>query len=119
MAWDLAGGSTNDCTKVRYFSPTPRKLQPTRIVFQVLLYKDAPRVIWRIWKLLPVKVEGTFAPSRSLSEVLGSGSPPSYNGGATGQSSTRTQHAESEHDDFGTIVTEVTTITKRYRLEDA
>jgi hypothetical protein len=73
---------------------------------------------WRIWKLLPVQVEGAFTPSQSSSGTPGSGPPPSY-GGATGQSSARTHHAESERDDFGTIVTEVTTITKRYRLEDA
>jgi hypothetical protein len=118
VVWDLAGGSTKDGTKVRCFSSTPRELQPTRVIFQVLLYKDAPRETWRIWKLLPVKVEGVSTLPRALSEVLGSGSPPSYNGGATEQSSTRIHHADSERDDFGTIVTEVTTITKRYRLED-
>jgi hypothetical protein len=119
VVWDLAGGSTKDGTKVRSFPSTPRKVQPTKVIFQVLLYKDAPRETWRIWKLLPVKVEGVFTPPRALSEVFGSGSPPSYNGAATEQSSTRTQHAESVHDDFGTIITEVTTITKRYRVEDA
>ena len=48
--------------------------------------------------------------------------PPLYEGAPTGQSSTRTQRAESERDDFGTIVTEVTTVTtstrRRYRVED-
>jgi len=95
VAWDLKGGSANDGTKV-------------------ILFKDAPpRRAWRIWKLLPAGVQG---PSQSPSETLGSGSPPSYDGDAT----TRTQHAESERDDFGTIVTEVTTVTtrKRYRVED-
>ena len=64
-----------------------------------------------------MKIEGSLSPS---SEVLGSG-PPSYDEGATGQSSVRTQVAESERDDFGTVVTEVTTVTtrKRYRVEDA
>ena len=82
-------------------------------------------IIWtseaQIWKLIPVEVEGATAASRSSSEALGSGSPPSYDGGVTGQSSTGAQHVESERDDFGTIVTEVTTITtrKRYRVEDA
>jgi hypothetical protein len=76
----------------------------------------------RIWKLIPVKVEGIFTPSQPSSETLGSGFPPSYDAEATvGQSSTRAQHAESERDDFGTIVTEVTTVTtrRRYRVEDA
>jgi hypothetical protein len=68
-----------------------------------------------------MKVEDAFMPSQSSSETLGSGFPPSYDGDATGQSSTRAQYAESEQDDFGTVVTEVTTVTtrKRYRVEDA
>ena len=82
-----------------------------------------------MWKLIPVKVESTFTPSLSFSENLGSGPLPSYDGDATGQSSTRTQHFESEQDEFGTIVNEVTVVTtntnstvttrKRYRVGDA
>ena len=51
--------------------------------------------------------------------MLGLGSLPSYDGDATGQSST-TLNMESEHDDFSTIVTEVTTVTtcRRYQVED-
>jgi len=74
-----------------------------------------------------VKVESTLTPSRP-SETLGSGSLPPYDGDATGQSSTHAQHAESEQDEFGTIVNEVTVVTtnststvttrKRYRVED-
>ena len=54
------------------------------------------------------------------SETFDSGSLPSYDGDATGQSSARAQHAEYERDDFGTVVTEVTTITtrKKYRVQD-
>ena len=67
-----------------------------------------------MWKLIPVKVEA--------SETMGQGLPPSYEGDATGRSSARTQRAESERDDFGTIVNEVTTVTttthRRYRVED-
>ena len=67
-------------------------------------------------------VEGISIPLRSPSEPLG-GFPPSYNRDTTGYSSTRTQHAEPERDDFGTIVTEVTTTVvttrKKYRVEDA
>jgi len=46
------------------------------------------------------------------------GIPPPYEGGTTGEPSTRTQ-CETEHDDFGTVVTEVTTVTtrKKYRVE--
>ena len=60
----------------------------------------------------------------SPTEKVGQEFPPSYEGDGTGQSSTRTQRAESsERDDFGTIVTEVTTVTtstrRRYRVEDA
>ena len=58
---------------------------------------------------------------RSPNETGGQESPPLYEGDETGQPSTRAQHAESERDDFGTIVTEVTTVTtrRRYRVEDA
>ncbi|KAF9781774.1 hypothetical protein BJ322DRAFT_243563 [Thelephora terrestris] len=83
---------------------------------------DKERMSHRIWNLIPVKVEGAFLPSQFSSGTLGSGFPPSYDGApATGQSSTHTRIAESERDEFGTIVTEVTTVTtrKRYRVEDA
>lgn len=72
-----------------------------------------------------MKVEGKFTPSQPSSETPGSSSLPSYDGDGSGQSSTHSQHAESERDDFGTIVTEFTTNTtvvttrKRYRVEDA
>ena len=65
-----------------------------------------------MWRLISVNVEA--------SETMGQRPPPSYEGDTTEQSSARTQHAESERDDFGTIVTEVTTVTtrKRYRVEN-
>ena len=68
-----------------------------------------------------MRVEGRSTHSGSSSETLGSGSPPSYDGNTTGQPSARTQQTEFQRDDFGTIVTEVTTVTthKRYRVEDA
>jgi len=84
------------------------------------MYQDGVRPN-QIWKLIPVKVEGAPTPSRSSSETLGPGSLPSYDVGTAGQSSARAQRMEeSERDDFGTIVTEVTTITtrRRYRVED-
>ena len=74
---------------------------------------------WRIWKLIPVEVEGMLKPSQQLFETLGSGSLPPYDGDATGQSSAHTHFAESERDDFGTIVTEVTITRKKYRVEEA
>ena len=127
MVWDLRGGKSEDGTMVRYFSPTSVDyIQLNKVAFQVFLCPDgSPSVPWRIWKLIPVRVEGAFSPSQSSSETLGSGSLPSYDGSTTGQSSTRTQHTESEHDRFGTIVNEVTvnTVTttthKRYRVENA
>lgn len=77
-----------------------------------------------MWNLIPVNVETMSKPSGSSSGTPGPSSPPLYDGDATGQSSARTQHnAELERDDFGTIVTEVTTVTtttrRRYRVEDA
>ena len=81
---------------------------------------------YRRWKLLPVNVEGTVTASQSLSDTLGSDSLPSYDRSTIGQSSTHTQCAESEHDELGTVVNEVTVVTttstvttrKRYRVED-
>jgi len=71
-----------------------------------------------------VKVEGVLSPSQSVSETLGLDYPAKLRDeDAAEQSSTRAQHAESECDDLGTIVTEVTTTTvttrKRYRVADA
>ena len=70
-----------------------------------------------------MKVERVSTLPPSSSETFGSGSLPSYDGLATGQSSTHAQHAESERDDFGTVVTEVNTTVittrKKYRVEDA
>ena len=75
---------------------------------------------WQTWKLIPVKVESATTPSSSSSGNFDSGSLPSYDGGVAGQFNARTRHAESEHDDFGTIVSEVTVVTthKRYRVPD-
>lgn len=66
-----------------------------------------------------MKVEGTFTPSQLLSRALGSSSLPPYDLDATGQSSARASHAECECSDLGTIVTEVITTRKRYRVEGA
>ena len=96
---------------------------------QVILWTGEGSHAWWIWRLVPVKVDGVPTPSQPPSETFDSGLPPSYHGDATGQSSTYTQHTESEHDEFGTIVSEVTVVTtnststvttrKRYRVEDA
>ena len=74
-----------------------------------------------------MNVERTSTLPRSSPETLGPDLLPSYDGDATGQSSTHAQHADSERDEFGTIVNEVTVVTttstvttrKRYRAEDA
>ena len=92
-----------------------------------MLWQVVESHAWQIWKFIPVKVEDAFTPSRSPSETLGSDSLPSYDGDTSGRSSTRGQHVETEHDEFGTIVNEVTVVTttntvttrKRYRVEDA
>ena len=65
-----------------------------------------------MWELIPV---GTVGPKL----------PPLYEGSALGQPSTSTQCTESESEDLGTVVTEVTTVTavtttrRKYRVEDA
>ena len=80
---------------------------------------DTPPYPWFIWRLIPAKVEGRSTPPGSSSETPGSNFPPSYDGDATdGQSSARSQHMESECDDFGTIVTEIITTRRRYRVAD-
>jgi len=56
-----------------------------------------------------VKAESMPTPPQPSPETPGQGPLPSYDGLATGQSPTHTRHVESEHDDFGTVVTEVTT----------
>jgi len=73
-----------------------------------------------MWKLIPVETGGT--PTTPQPPVPDS--PPLYGGDTAGQPYACTQHTrESERDDLGTIVTEVTTTTvttrKRYRVEDA
>ena len=98
----------------------------SRVVFhdQVILCDDTGRPAWRVWKLIPVRVEGTDPASQSSCDT-----PPSYDGRATGSEPppTRVQNIGTERDEFGTIVNEVTTVTttstvttrKRYRVEDA
>ena len=96
---------------------------------QVNTWLDDGPAPCRIWKLIPVKVEGMFTPSQSSFEAVGSGSLPPYGEDATGQPSARVRHTEFEQDEFGTIVNEVTVVTtnststvttrKRYRVEDA
>jgi len=53
-----------------------------------------------MWKLFPVERE----------------IPPPYDGGAVGQDSTCVHCVESEYDDFGKIVTEVTVTTRTRRV---
>jgi hypothetical protein len=63
---------------------------------QVKFWTDEVPYPWFTWKLIPVTVDGPLTPS-----------------------------TESEHDEFGTVVTEVTTSStvittrKKYRVEDA
>ena len=89
---------------------------------QVHFWANNEPVAWQIWKLVP-----EFVDAGSASEAVGSGSLPPYDEGTTGQTSTRVQRVESEGDELGTIVNEVTVVTtvtnstittrKRYRVE--
>jgi len=67
-----------------------------------------------------MKVEESHARAQLSAETVNSGSLPSDDGDRW-HSSARAQHAESERDEFGTVVTEVTVVTtrKKYRVEDA
>ena len=100
------------------------KLSLNDFTAQILLWKGKEAYA-SIWRLIPVKAEDVSTPLQQSSETLDSGLPPSYSGDVSGQSSTQTQHTESERDDFGTIVIEVTTTNtvvttrKKYRVEDA
>ena len=69
------------------------------------LWTDAVLYPWFMWRLIPVRVEDSTLPQ--------------YDGDRTGQPPIHTQHAEPGHDDFGTVVTEVTVVTTRktYRVE--
>ena len=63
------------------------------------------------------------SPPQLPPETHGLDSPAKLRDGeAAGESSTRAQYAESERDDFGTIVTEVTTTVvttrKKYQVAD-
>ena len=94
---------------------------------QMMLWEVVRHCAWQIWKFIPVRVGSVFTPLRSPHENLGSGSLPPYDADTTGQPPTHTQRVETEHDEFGTIVNEVTVVTttntvttrKRYRVEDA
>jgi len=73
----------------------------------------------QVWRLIPVEVESVDTPlPQSSPETFGLGLPP-YDLNEPGQSSSHTQHMGSERDDFGTVVTEVTTVTtrKKYRVD--
>ena len=87
----------------------------------MLIYEDGlSRRPWRIWKLIPVEVEGSSRHAQLPAETVASGSLPSYDGDQW-QTSALAQHAESEHDEFGTVITEVTVVTtrKKYRVDGA
>lgn len=130
IAWDVLAGCKDDGAKVRpcvdYRSQRTIANLRFRIspVTQVIAHSETLNP-WQIWRLLPAKVEGAFMPTRSSFETPEPGSLPSY-GGDSGQSSTHAQHAESERDEFGTIVNEVTVVTttstvttrKIYQVED-
>jgi len=116
--WDLwGGGNRANGSGVTHLIHRYQSTVADRFTAQVKIC-DTTGAVWQMWSLIPVKVESVPPPPRSPSET-----PPSYDGRSTGQSSTHTQHAESERDDFGTVVTEVTTtiITtrKKYRVDDA
>ena len=76
-----------------------------------------------MWKLIPVKTEGAFAPRTSLDTAEPARSPPSYDRDEV-PSSTRAEHTESGQDELGTFINKVTVVTttvttrERYRVEN-
>lgn len=117
--WDLHCGQRDNGTKVRHCNRHQGDTAD-RFAHQVHIFDDSGKG-WQTWSLIPMRVGDTPTPQHLWSESLSSGFPPPYGGEATRESSARAHHAESERDDFGTIVTEVTTITtrKKYRVQDA
>ena len=113
-------------------APSTLRDIPNQFTSQVVIF-DEHEGAWQTWKLIPVQMETVSTPASPSSGNLDSSSLPSYDGGVTSQSTTRAQHVESEHDDFGTIVNEVTIVTtnstvatnstvttrKRYQVPDA
>jgi len=98
QTWDLWGGNRDNGVAVNFCSLNANGQQ--------------------LWRLIPVDVEDVGTPLQS-SETFGSSLPP-YNEHGPGQSSAHVQHVGSEHDDFGTVVTEVSVVTtrKKYRVDD-
>ena len=125
--WDLRGAKPEDGTEVRYPPHNVKHGKLNKVTPQVIVHpNDPPHCTWRVWRLIPVKVENVLSPSQLLAERLGSVLPPTYDGPiAEPEPSTRNQHAQSEQGEFGTVVNEVTVVTstvtthKRYRVEDA
>jgi len=105
IAWDLAAACRDNGAPVQ-------------------TYPEALNHTWQMWRLVPEKIEDGPTPPRPSLATLEPRSLPPYEGG-TGQSSTHVQHTESEHDELGTVVDEVTVVTttvttrKRHRVEDA
>lgn len=63
-----------------------------------------------------MEIEDVDAP---MQETFGAGLPPYDSENESRRPSSRAQHVESEHDDFGTVVTEVIVVTtrKKYRVD--
>lgn len=124
MTWDQAGDASG--WRVRRSNPSiPTIPGVDRLISQLEVHDVHDRgVPWQTWIFKCVKAEGTFTPSQLSLRTPNAGATPPNDGDATG-TPTQTQHAEYERDDFGTIVTEITTVTntistrKKYRVDDA
>ena len=85
---------------------------------QVKFYDFTPNA-WQVWRLISTEVEGTGTPY----ERFGLDPLPQYNENEHMRFPAHVRREELERDDFGTVVTEVTTVTtstrRRYRVEDA
>ena len=111
--WSVSYGSKENGALVRLLDMKKFRLNLSTPGPQVKTWTDDNRNSQGnlMWDLIPVSVEGP--------ETTGRDSPPLYEGDATGRYHTRAHNAETERDDFGTIVTEITTVTtrRRYRVE--
>jgi len=82
-------------------------------------FYDSASYTWQVWRLIPTEVEGADRPHERFDlDPL-----PQYNENERMRFPAHVRREELDRDDFGTVVTEITTVTtstrKKYRVEDS
>ena len=103
---------------MRYYLPVQTSCCGANQFFSQVKSCDTCPNAWQVWRLIPTDVEGTDPPY----ERFGLDAIPPYNENERMRLPAQVRREELERDDFGTVVTEVTTFTtttrKKYRVED-